>query len=261
MSLVKYGGNSRFVSAEPDSLIKIPRQVDPAEAACLAETYLSAFQVLHFGQSPASRYRKLSLKGKSLFIHGPVTSNFGRAIAQLAVDAGVENIYATTKPKHVQNLMSMGIVPLSPDPVDWWEDLTGNIDLFISIEEKVIPLHYKLLSTSGHVIFTGHGSDIAEEQDGGLSNKVACSRLRAERASKTHRFDLFKNWDENLPRCKKDLTYLLGLLQQRRIQPQIIDRIPLSKIARAQELVELKRHSGFLVCEPWLVSKSRVVSL
>jgi hypothetical protein len=35
----------------------------------------------------------------------------------------------------------------------------------------------------------------------------------------------------------------------------------LNKVAKAQELLELKRLPGFLVCEPWMMSKKRAVYL
>lgn len=260
-SLMKRGGNSRFVSVDPAFLVVVPDKLDPAVAVCLPEAYLSAFQILHHGQSPGSRYTSRSLKGKAIFINGVVTSNLGRAISQLAAEAGIEAVYATTKPKYVQNLLEMGIVPLSPDPVDWWEDLTGSIDIFISIGEKVLPLHYKLLKTTGQLLITGHGSESLDPDNSKISSRVACSKLRSQRGSKTHLYDVFDNWNTNTQQCQKDLTFLLGLLQGRRIRPVVLERIPLTKVARAQELVEHKRPSGFLVCEPWLVSKSRSITL
>lgn len=62
MSLTNFGGNARYLAVAPEHLVKVPESIDPAEAACLAETYLTAFQVLHLGQGSSSRYKNTSLK-------------------------------------------------------------------------------------------------------------------------------------------------------------------------------------------------------
>merc|ERR1740130_112266 len=100
VSLVKWGGNSRFVTIHPNQLVKVADGLDPAQVACLPEAYLSAFQVLHKNQAGSLRYRENSLKGKSILILGCMTNNMGRAMIDLALNAGVATIYATAKKKH-----------------------------------------------------------------------------------------------------------------------------------------------------------------
>ena len=51
MSLIKWGGNSRYTRIATDQLVKVPSGVDPAQAVCLAEAYLAAFQALHYTHS------------------------------------------------------------------------------------------------------------------------------------------------------------------------------------------------------------------
>lgn len=60
---------------------------------------------------------------------------------------------------------------------------------------------------------------------------------------------------------KNDLEYLMRLLEQELIKPVVRDVLPLSKVARAQTLLETRRVEGYLVCEPWIKSKSRAVYL
>jgi len=262
ISLTKWGGNTRYLTVNPSQLVKIPEQIDPSEAVCLAETYMSAFQVLHFGQSPGSRYRPGALKGKSFLIIGAMTSNMGRAISQLATAATAQNVYATAKSKHFELLSDLGILPLSQDPLEWWEKLQGKIDLVISLDQEITSLYHKLLKDSGNIVkITKQGMNLQPDIVQRPVSKAICSRHKSHEKSKTHTYDIFKEWDTNLDRCKKDLTHLVHLLKQRVVAPFILDRIPLSKVARAQEVVESSRDSGFLICEPWLVSKSRAVRL
>jgi D-arabinose 1-dehydrogenase-like Zn-dependent alcohol dehydrogenase len=60
---------------------------------------------------------------------------------------------------------------------------------------------------------------------------------------------------------QRDLEYLLGLLKKGTINPVVRDRLALGKVAKAQALLEDKRIQGYLVCEPWIKSKSRAVYL
>lgn len=263
MSLTKYGGNARYLGIDADQLVKVPENIDPAEAACLAETYLTAFQCLHLGQSPGQRYRRGSLKAKSVLILGPMTSTMGRAVSQLSTLAAVDNVYATSKPRHYQRLTSIGILPLSNDPLEWFERLQGRIDLIISFDEEVSPLIQKILSSTGvAIIVTQTGFDPDKEQAQlDRKSKLVCARHDGHPTSRLRAYNAHNEWDENLHRCKKDLEHLVELLEATWIVPHILDRIPLSKVARAHEIIEVKNVPGFIVCEPWLVSKSRAVLL
>ena len=260
LSLVKWGGNSRYLSVDPSKLVKVPENVDPAEAVCLPETYLAAFQILHLGQSDASRYRETTLKGKNIFILGYSLSNMGRAIAQVAACAGVAQVYALEKPKHFQALKALGIKPLNKESLDWWDVLNKNIDTIISLEEEVVTLHYKCLKPGGQVVIVQN----RKKEDHGKfmnnhKNNLVGSFKKWKQQSKTTSYDIYEAWKKNVDQCMKDLQYLIHLLQQKRLTPKLLDRIPLSKVARAQQLIGSKQLSGFIICEPWLVAKSRAI--
>ena len=273
ISLTRCGGNSRFLAIDPNQLVKIPEGLDPAEAACLAETYLSAFQVLHHGQSPGTRYRNNALKGKSILILGTVATTLGHAVVELACTAGVAKIVATSTPKHFPHLRSLGIIPVSVDPALWYDQLNGEIDLVLvtNANEEVVAEHFKVLNERGHLIVIGQrlGSGMPMgngwgKQDQFISINLACKRnkTRASMIDRTHDYNPFRQWEIDLEKSKKDLSYLVRLLEKGEIKPNVLDRIPLSKVAKAQDMVESQRHpSGFLVCEPWLRNKKRAVIL
>jgi NADPH:quinone reductase-like Zn-dependent oxidoreductase len=264
MSLTKWGGNARFLAVKPEELVKVPDNVDPAEAACLTETYLSAFQVLHLGQSASMRYLSGALKGKSFLLVGNVQPNFGRAIGQLALIGGADCVYATARSKHAQKLCTFGILPVSNDPLDWCARLAGKIDVVIVLSETLSPLHYKVLAESGQVIVMAHANgDFCLETDRSESKAalLVCTRNKSLSRWQSHNYDVYLEWDRNLKRCKADLQHLVRLLQERSVLPYVLDRIPLTKVPRAHEMIELKKLPGFIVCEPWLVSKSRAVAL
>ena len=270
MSLVKWGGNTRYITLKPSQLVKVPNGVDPAEAACLAETYLAAFQALHFGQLGSIRYRENSLKGKSILLIGAMSSNMGRAMVELAMNAGAASVYATAKKKHWKTLVNFGVVPLSQDPVDWILRVEGTIDLVLAtnggLREDVTPTHFRALRQTGHLILCGKrlvGNDIPVGGWRKSQTQLICAKNKSlfKMLNRTHLYDVFEQWENDLETCKRDLTHLLKLLDRGLLKPSVLDRIPLSKVGRAHELLEAKRLSGFLICEPWLKTKKRAVYL
>ena len=273
MSLVKWGGNARFTTIHPKQLVTVPEGLDPAEVACLPECYLSAFQVLHMGQTGNNRYKESSLKGKSILILGSMTNNMGKAIIELALQAGVANIYATAKKKHWKTLISYGVMPLTTDPMEYIQRIAGTIDLVLApngnLREDVTPVHFKaLLPRYGQLIISGHrivGNDIpinAWKRDSQIPT-LACGKNKALQKilRNSQSYDVYKAWEKNLDLCKRDLSHLLRLLERKLIKPEVLDRIPLNKVAKAHELLETKRLPGFLVCEPWMKNKKHAVYL
>jgi len=260
LSLVKWGGNSRYLSVDPSKLVKVPESVDPAEAVCLAESYLAAFQILHLGQSHTSRYREFSLKGKKILILGHSMSNTRRAIAQVAACAGAAQVYALAKPKHFQQLEALGIKPLNKESLEWWDALNKNLDTIISLEEEVATLHYKCLKPGGQVVMMQN----RKKEDQGKSmfsykKNLGVSFKKWKQQYKTSFYDVYDAWEKNIDLCKNDLQHLIHALEQKRLAPKLLDRIPLSKVARAHQLIGSKQLPGYVICEPWLVAKSRAI--
>jgi NADPH:quinone reductase-like Zn-dependent oxidoreductase len=272
VSLVKWGGNSRFVSLSPEQLVRVPDGIDPAQATCLAETYLSAFQMLHHGQKGSRRYVEKSLSGKSVLIVGLMTNSFGKAIMELALNAGAAIVFATAKKKHWKMLIELGIIPLGLDPSEWVERVQGTVDLVLApmgelVGEDLTAVYHRTLRDTGHLIMYGRrhsGDDISVGHRAHKQPSLVCKPIKASLNLKdrTHSYDVYEQWDQNLEICKKDLMHLLGMLERGIIKPRVLDRIPLSKVAQAQRLIESRRRiSGFLVCEPWMKKKKRALYL
>lgn len=262
------------MTVHPKQLVKVPEGLDPADAACLPECYLSAFQVLHMGQAGNIRYRKnYSLKGKSILILGAMTNNMGKAMIELALHAGVANIYATAKKKHWKTLISYGVMPLSPEPMQYIHRIAGTMDLILApngnLREDVSPVHFRaLVPIYGRLIISGHrivGNDIPlnDWKKSHQTPTLSCGKNKALQKilRNSLSYDVYEEWERNLDLCKRDLVHLLKLLESKSIKPEILDRIPLNKVAKAHELLESKRLPGFLVCEPWIKSKKRAIYL
>lgn len=260
ISLVKWGGNSRYLSVDLSQVVKVPESVDPAAAVCLAETYLAAFQILHRGHNNRVRYRESALKGKTIMILGYGISSMTRAIAQLASHAGALKIFAMAKLKHFEQLSDLGISSVNKDSLEWWDALSGKVDIMVSNEE-VVALHHKLLKGNGQIVVVKHGKNDGSSDTYDQKTGIIGRRKKWLHQNRTWSYDVYDEWDHNVERCMLDLHHLLQLLEHKRIEPHVLDRISLGKVARAQQLLESKCLTGFVVCEPWLVAKSRAVRL
>jgi len=157
--------------------------------------------------------------------------------------------------------------------MEWIQRISGTIDLVLApngnLREDVTPVHFRALRPKfGQLIICGYrivGNDmpINDWKRNHQAPTLVCGKSKAlhQILSNSQSYDVYEEWDTNLELCKRDLGHLLTLLESKAIQPEVLDRIPLDKVAKAQELLEMKRLPGFLVCEPWLKSKKRAVYL
>lgn len=254
ISLVRVGANSRHLCIGYDRLVKVPEGVHPSLAVCLPEAYLTAFQALHIEQTRSKRYRSNSLRDKSILILGG-TTKVGRALIELAVVAGSGTVYATSKSEKLFTLVEeAGGIPLDKDPHHWYSLLVGKMDLVICVDCENMQMselkyeHIQTLTKGGRVVLL-NGPEYQGERVVDLSKVDDHSRGTSRRL---YHYNVFEAWESDMKQGKRDLEHLLELLSKRAIQPKIFERIPLSKVPRAQEVVLKKSLTGFIVCEPWL---------
>jgi len=250
LSLVQVGGNSRYISVDPERLVKVPEGMDPAQVVCLCDTYLSAFQSLHYGQIAFSRYAEKSLENKTVLIIGSIASMFGKAVMELAVDGNAAIVFATAKRKYWRMLLGLGIIPLPDDSTEWLNRVEGTVDLtlIVGVEEpsRVAAFHERALRENGRLIICG----------GDEPKKTLSSKMRFVF------YNVYNEWEKELEVSKRDIQHLIGLLEKEKIRPKVLDRLPLAKVADAQKLIESKaKLTGILVCEPWMKTKKRALYL
>eukprot|EP00543_Licmophora_paradoxa_P019326 CAMPEP_0202464512 /NCGR_PEP_ID=MMETSP1360-20130828/62160_1 /ASSEMBLY_ACC=CAM_ASM_000848 /TAXON_ID=515479 /ORGANISM="Licmophora paradoxa, Strain CCMP2313" /LENGTH=118 /DNA_ID=CAMNT_0049087837 /DNA_START=6 /DNA_END=359 /DNA_ORIENTATION=+ len=113
-----------------------------------------------------------------------------------------------------------------------------------------------VLHDRGAYFFVGAAANVVDqivEKWTGKAKIVACTgrKNKNKLSNQIQGYDVFDSWKNNLETCKRDLSQLLKLLRRGVIRPRVLDRIPLDKVARAQEIVASKKLQGYLVCEPW----------
>jgi len=268
LSLVKTGGNARFARVRPEQLVRIPDSVDGTQAVCLVETYLTAFQLLHFEQRPPGRYRKMT--GKSILVLGAMTT-VGRAVIELANHVEVSLIYAWEHEKHRDAICAMGATPLGRNVDEWMSQLADSLDLIVDTTKDSTKDNFQIaqcLRSHGSFVFIGnrlssldpvqpvHGHSTSR----GIKLLAPCSR-KGLPIDRVYAYDVFYQWWEKLEECKRDLSHLVSLLEGGVLNPNIVSRVPLNKVARAQAEIEEKQIYGFIVCEPWIKCVHRAVYL
>jgi NADPH:quinone reductase-like Zn-dependent oxidoreductase len=207
MSLIKWGGNSRYARIETHQLVRVPEGVDPAQAVCLAEAYLAAFQSLHYTQGDKARYINHSMIGRSILVIGALT-NVGRAVVELAKSLGAMDVYAVGKEQHHSVLTTLGVIPLRRNPKLWPPGVMGMMDLVIDATgdcagDHATAIHFHALHQEGNLIFIGlrNMTDaVASEWD--ISSTRFSEDMAARVINHTHTVEVFDNWELDLERSK-----------------------------------------------------------
>ena len=266
MSLVCSGSNSRYVCIPRDRLVKVPtnKSVSSPKLACLPEIYLSAFQALHYGQSSGARYKKNALAGKVVMFAGGATA-FGQAIIELGIESGASVVYVTaSKVKQFQKIIEIGGIPLSNDPAEFLNSTRQQVDVLIGSamdsNKDTDPLthdHFNVLKKKGGVVLLG-GPGAPNDYPMILPGQGPCDVDMSKVLKKATKHNVFENWENDMKLGKRDLEHLIGLLHKGVLKPRILERIPLSKVSKAEDLIEARRLHGVVICEPWILEKQRI---
>lgn len=264
VSLMKSGGNARYISLDPSHVVKVPADdLDPGETVCLVETYLSAFQLLHASQAKggtALRYHSKSLRDITVLVLGGLLLNLERAITEIGYICGCTNMFVASKHSGFDVVEEMGVTVLDADSTLWQDHLQNSVDIVLHLGGGLSQsLVEKVLKPAGCLVILSSYTDA----QGPFFSKVPTrgSLAKAEMDNKIIRYNIFKAWDLHCEQAKDDLRFLLDLQAGGLLKPFVIDRLPLSKVGEAQQRLETNLQSGFIVCEPWLLAKSKSMNL
>lgn len=100
MGIIAGGGYARFVVVEERTLVRVPRDHSPAEAAAIPEAFMTAFDAL-FLQAELG-------VGETVLIHA-VGSGVGTAGLQLALEAGATVLGTSRTPEKLDRAREMGL--------------------------------------------------------------------------------------------------------------------------------------------------------
>jgi NADPH:quinone reductase-like Zn-dependent oxidoreductase len=239
------GAYAEFVCLPQRELVPVPDGLDPAEAVSLVLNYITAHQMMQH----SARVRP----GHRVLIHG-AAGGVGTALLQLGRLAGLE-LYGTCSARGAATVSELGGIPIDYRQQDFVEEIHRRISdgvdaVFDPIGGPHLWHSRKALRPGGRVVGYGLSTSLRGE---GLTSKRPGRR---QRFRGTAVFALYIAGGWLLPGRKRivpysiqwfkrlkpawfrdDLITLLDLLQQRKLQPVIAQRFPLSEARRAQELL------------------------
>jgi len=241
-----HGAYAEFVCLPQSELIPVPSGLDAAEAVSVILNYVTAYQMLH-------RSARIEPRQRVLF-HG-ASGGVGTALLQLGRLAELE-MYGTCSSRGAAAVSELGGIPIDYQHQDFVQEirrLTGEgVDaVFDPIGGSHLWHSRQALRPGGRVV--GYGNTTALRGEGLGSN-------RAGHRNRLHGIPVYAlyiagGWllpgkrriipysIQTLKRMKpalfrQDLSALLELLRQRKIQPLIAHRFPLAEARRAQEMLE-----------------------
>ena len=246
VALTIVGGYAEYICLPAEDLVLVPTGIDPIEACCLPLAYVTAYQMLH-------RIAQVQ-PGKRILIHG-AAGGVGTALLQLGKLVDLQMYGTASKPKHdvVSRLGGTPIDYKSEDFVQRIRELTGDgVDVvFDAVGGNYLRRSYKTLRAGGQLINYGVSCAVAAQQSKFLIAASSFLLLTLLQLLPDGRKAVFYSIAASKKRhpdwFREDLTELLNLLAQQRIQPIIAQQIPLVEAVRVHELLNRSVVNGKIV--------------
>ena len=249
-ALTETGAWADRVVLDAVDVTPVPASLDPADAVAAVTNGVTAWQMLH---------RAVSVRpGQTVLVHG-ASGGVGTLLAQLARLAGAEVIGTASARKH-DYVRSLGAEPvdyrgdvparvreISPDGVDAVFDHVGGPGLVDS---------YRMLRKGGTLVTYGSASTLDSSTGHWIKPYLPIFarvlRWNAIPDGKRATFYYVKRW----PRLfREDLSAVLALLADGKIEAHATTRMPLEKAAEALGFLAAGRASGKVVLVPEPVAR------
>ncbi len=238
------GSNATYRLLKAKNLTRVPLGVDPAEAATLILSWMTAYQLLH-------RSAKVK-KGDRVLVHG-AGGAVGQAALVLGRLAGVE-MWGGAFGKHAALIRELGATPVDYDKEDFTQVLPGGFDVVCDgIGEDGYRRSFAALKPGGLLIAIGYSASVQARQ-GMLSILSGIARLYLWRflpGGKRARFYSINAMRVRHPEWfREDLEHLFRLLESGEIRPRVAERISFDKVADMHRRLEAGGLEGKVVLCP-----------
>jgi putative PIG3 family NAD(P)H quinone oxidoreductase len=238
MALVGGGGYAEYAVACADHVLPIPDSMSFEEAACICETYLTAFSNIFL----LGEFRD----GETILIHG-AGGGVNTAALQLCQTLRPHStVIVTASPGKIERVKALGAAHVinyrEEDFADAVKTITGKkgVDVILDhVGAAYLASNMKSLAVGGRLIIIGVISGIKAELNLALMmvkrQRIIGSVLRPrsvrEKAAIIAAFE----------------AQVLPYLKDRRIVPVIHQVFPLEAVAEAHQMMENSRHFGKIV--------------
>lgn len=251
-ALTVWGANAERVCVPEAYAVEVPEDLDPAEVVSLVFPYMTAYQLLH-------RTAK-SKPGESVLVHG-AAGRVGTAILELGALAGLR-LYGSAAGRDRAAVEELGAVAIDYQNEDFLARVRAltvdGVDIALDGIGGPLSLRsFRALRPGGRLVVFGRYATIAQGRKnwpgviawyaatgtvalwGWLSprRKVLSYRIQKLRI---HHQDWFQ----------ADFLALLEMLRRGEIHPVVAERLPLSEVRRAHELLGSTATKGKIVLVP-----------
>ncbi len=260
---IKGGGNAKSVKVHMKNIFMISTTIDAANAACLADVYMSAYKVLQLGRKDG-----LPFTGKKILVTDGF-SPIGQAVVALAKLEGA-NIFVTTSDSNEHEYMaSLGVKCFPFSPSKWLHKVAGKMD--VVIDNTCVDSYessWEAVSAEGMLVCTTGMTSIhnlKKEEFGegcasgcveviGLNIPKYRSKWAAMKAkylmSNTRFLDLTESISADPKAYQQELKYLCFLVESGALVPKVAERIQVEEVADAHRYLETGKSNGTIVCVP-----------
>lgn len=236
-ALTVNGGYSEYIFLKQNQLVRVPTNIDPAEAAPLILNYVLAYQTLH-------RTAKVKTGDKILIIGA--SGGIGTAYLQLGKLAGLTMYGIASKSKH-HILAEYGATPIdyrTQNFVDILRQLEpdGINAVFDGMGGDYIEQGVSVLQRGG--IFVEYGNPLSFRGMLRLLRQVILLNLQPN----GKKVKLYGNNSKlNMQPFREDWAVLFDLLGKGKIKPVIYRRFPILEAPQANALLESGQVTGNVV--------------
>src|SRR5437762_5847966 len=251
-ALTVWGADAERVCVLEENAVEVPADLDPAEVVSLVLTYMTAYQLLH---------RTAEVKrGETVLVHG-AAGRVGTAVLELGALAGVR-LYGTASARDrtaVERLGAVAIDYRNEDFLTRVRELPGK-GVNVVLDGLGGPLSlrsFRALRPGGRLIVFGYSSALTK----GRRSRRAWIKWNAQTGSvflwgllsprrrvSGYRIDKLRNRHSEW--FREDFLVLLEVLRRGEVHPVVAERLPLTEVRRAHELLESSAATGKLVLVP-----------
>ena len=251
-ALTVWGANAERVCVPEAYAVDVPEELDPAEVVSLVFPYMTAYQLLH---------RTAQAKpGESVLVHG-AAGRVGAAILELGALSRLR-LYGTAAGRDRAAVERLGAVAIDYQNEDFLarvRGLTGDgVDIALDGIGGPLSLRsFRALRPGGRLVVFGRYATIAQGRKNwpgviawyAATGSVALRGwLSPRRKVLSYRIQKLRIHHQDWFRA--DFFALLELLRRGEIHPVVAERLPLSDVRRAHELLGSTAAKGKIVLVP-----------
>lgn len=242
-ALTVTGSYARYRTVAAIDLVRVPPEVDAAEACALVLSWTTAYQLLH---------REAGVKlGQRVLVLGAAGA-VGQALVTLGRQAGLE-VWGTIRGTQAELVRSLGAIPIDVTTQAPLAVVPDGFDVvFDGIGEHGFAGAWACVRPGGRLCAFGF-SDAVQRGGSVVGLAAALLRLRWWNAFGHAHAGFYSVTDVRKAHpawFREDLEALFALLAKRLIAPRIADRIGLADVAAAHRRLEAGHLDGKLVVCP-----------